>query len=242
MPAVLILTTFVALQTAGQDAAERLPSPDLLVGESGTNGVQFDCSPVWDEEQGKFRQDLVDCTMYSVFLGMKTDPSEVETELTKLRADFERRPKGERQKMYSEICSSLASAKPETMERDPELAELLQKACAKKSPDAMLEIGEGLLRKSARTCVVKTMLPSVQRFKRTGRHRWVWNEGPKGLCNATTIGVLSSENGFQWEYTQTRLDADRDTETCRALELHKPTTWTWKKTATKLKCETLGFD
>lgn len=65
-------------------------------------------------------------------------------------------------------------------------------------------------------------------FKKMGKHKWVSDSSPKGVCDISTVATLESKNGYAWKYTQVRMGVGNDSlEFCKMYEIGKPIIYSW---------------
>jgi hypothetical protein len=81
-----------------------------------------------------------------------------------------------------------------------------------------------------RTCKIRFWNWEAE-FERAGKHKWISNPGPEGLCNVVRVRVLENREGYEnlWTLTETMLsiDADASQTFCSDAEVNKPTVYSW---------------
>ncbi len=245
IPFVLLAASPGLGQSQPLPAEWRLPAPRnmTLVDESGRGAVVFDCRPAFTAS-GELVPGRVSCTMYTVTVSHQMAPEELPAK----RAQLHELVRTASDEMRAEIKQELRSLCETFLDGRShgnaplEMREKMRSVCNNPTrPGAFQELAEVMLELDTETCVISPLLPGVQPFTRTGDGRWLWNPGPTGTCSATTVGVLESSDGYTWTYTQTRLDADRSTDACRALELNRPVIWKMPRNPAPIRCAYVAF-
>jgi hypothetical protein len=94
----------------------------------------------------------------------------------------------------------------------------------------------------SKTCKIASLAPTQVSFKKVGPTKWVANVGPSGMCNATLLYTMESDDSFLlFKWTQTRTYIDTSNEFCKGFEVNKKLEYSWNGNDPGIKCEYVTF-
>ena len=189
----------------------------------------------------------IECKFWQTRVWRKLKPEALQEERKKMRQMLQEEKDFTRlADLYCEDLTHAAQQKNAGKLNDYETAQLqdIQNFCRSPSLDGAWDLIERSLIAETRTCRVSSdTLPTASSFRKVAPNKWVSSGEPVGTCNVVYLVVLEHEpdNPSLWTYTQTRTYADQDSDLCKALELDKTMTYSWRSRTRQVNCEFIEF-
>jgi hypothetical protein len=225
----LCLVVEIAQATPPANKEDQFLPPSFLTLASFDNNAK-----VHIECEGNAPYPVFDCTLTFLSIHHKTDAEakQAQADLSQIDkvsdADIAKLKETYSAESIAKMQSRMARATPEQRAYMTEVVAMGKQITAA-STRANLKLAMSKFNDMDQdTCGMRISQAKLT-FSKAGKHRWVYNPGPEGLCKVVQVGVLEVEHTALWKYTTTSVSADTDGQLCGTLKnsLNKPEVYSW---------------